>query len=207
MNKRNFLGKYKNIFIGLLFISFVCTSMRLEAMQNDVKKKVDLASVEFPKRSDVQSAVNKLTMMCEKLESLIHKIYNAYVPYTIGEGDAMRKRMKSLAFLIKSIHEFDLIRSLYVCYMDTKLSYDEKMKAITDNVRFHYFNSLTHRFDSKGLSIIVDIKYELERLCEDPNFSHVTHFKKEQIEPLGAELYKTIDQLIKTLPGGNGNLK
>jgi hypothetical protein len=207
MNKRNFLGKYKDIFIGLLFISFVCTSMRLEAMQNDEKKKVDLASIEFPKRPDVQSAVNKLTIMCEKLESLVHKIYNAYVPYTIGEGDAMRKRMKSLTFLIKSIYEFDLIRSFYVYYMDTKLSYDEKMKVITDNVRFHYFNSNTNRYDGKGLSIIADIGYQLEKLCEDPQFPHVTHFKKEHIEPLEKELYQTIDQLIKTLPGGNENLK
>jgi hypothetical protein len=173
-------------------------------------KPSDPASIQWDNRSDVKKAAAQLNEAFQELEIFVQKIYNAYAPYTIGEGKLMRDRIKSLSRLVEAVGHIEGINVHYQGSIGWKTSFQKKMTQTKKDITFFYFNQELKAILGWNTNIITELKNSLEALCSSkwhPDFERVTKFNKDEANALLVKIDTAIHAAMATIPGGANALK
>ncbi len=204
---KKFYKKVKKYFLSISVILFFSV---LTFASSPQKNNMDPATMHWIQRADVKNAVNQLQEAHLALDEYVQKIYNAYSPYTIGEGKVMRDRMKNLESLITEAGNFEGIVVQFKGATQSTNPYSRIMASLKKNIRFYYFDQELKNVLGWESNVIRQLIFALESLENPklhPDFVRVTQFNKDEAMQLIQKLNNAIHAAVATIPGGSEILK
>ena len=200
--KINFHFKY--IYPAIFCLSLIMGAQYSHSSQSNTN---DHDSIEWENRDDVKKAVKSLKDMHGIFEQVVQDIYNAYAPYTVGKGEIMRERMKSLARLINALRQYQWIKFYYTNMVGSKVTFNEKMEEVKKAIRFHFFKGELSTYDIEGHNIISEVDFAIKDLAKDPKFFKIINSNSAEIDKVRTALYICLKMAVETIPDSQNILK
>jgi len=194
----------------LSHLLFWCFSVMAFASSSPQKNNIDPATVQWAQRSDVKSAVNQLQEAQLALDTYVQRIYNAYAPYTIGEGKVMRDRMKDLDRLITCAGHIEGIAVQFKGSTEATIPYTKSMMTLKRVIRFYYFDQELKTVLGWESNVIRQTLFALESLEDSkrhPDFIKVTKFDRNEAIRIIKHVDSAVNAAVATIPGGAYMLK
>ncbi len=202
-----FFNKITKGFLSLLL--FVCFSV-MAFSSSPQKSNIDPVTIQWSQRAGVRSAVNQMQKAHLALELYVQRIYNAYAPYTIGEGKVMRDRMKDLERLITCAGNIEGIAVQFKGSTEATIPYTRNMMSLKRVIRFYYFDQELKAVLGWESNVIRQTIFALESLEDEkrhPDFVNVTKFDRNEAICILKQVETAVNVAVATIPGGADILK
>ena len=204
MYKNKFDQKIKLLIFVFLLMHFPNINITDALSAVPYTDKVDPLTAKWSNQANVQNAAKQLTKAYLELKIYVQKIYSAYAPYTIGEGELMHYRIDCLTRLVTLVGNVESIFLAYCNSQGSKVSYSYNIEHLKKHINFYYIDQELRLINTES-TVVRQLAFALESLCDPrwhPDFIKATKFDKNEAMKLIKQIDQAINAAIATIPGG-----